>query len=73
MPKSTRHLDYKELDVASIRLLNKINKAMEEAKISSIEKFIGEDNLDSYEVVSSQKVEKLKIIHIKKYLFIFTL
>lgn len=67
LPKSTRHVDYTQLDVASVRLLNKINEVMEKDFDGDVEAFVGEENIDSYEVVSSQKTEKLKIIHINKY------
>jgi len=69
LPTSNKHLDYSHLDVASVRLVNKINKYMEENKVATLEDFLGEFNIENYEVVSSNKTEKIKIIHNKRYLF----
>lgn len=66
LPLSNQYLDYSQLDIASVRLINKINKYMEENKVDTVENFLGESNIENYEVISSKKTEKLKIIHNKR-------
>ena len=53
LPSSTSKLDFTKLTGPSIRLFNKINTYLEKNQlVDQIEIFIGESNLEAYEVVS---------------------
>lgn len=62
LPHSNRHLDYTTLGCGSVRLLNKINAYMDEHGQDSVEEFLGQENIDHYEVVSQKKTEKIQIV-----------
>mmetsp|Transcript_14720 Transcript_14720/g.12951 ORF Transcript_14720/g.12951 Transcript_14720/m.12951 type:complete len:230 (+) Transcript_14720:193-882(+) len=66
LPKSTKHLDYTQLDIGSIRLLNQINQFMGINQIRTVQDFIGKENIESYEVISTTKTEKIDIIPVIK-------
>jgi hypothetical protein len=65
LPKSTRHLDYTKLKGPTIRVFNSIIQYMDINHIYSIIELIGEDNIDSYEVVSKEKQHKIQVISSK--------
>lgn len=67
LPESTAHLDYTRLTGPSIRIFNRIIKYMEKHQISSITEFLGESNIEHYEVVSKEKHHKIQVINDQKF------
>lgn len=45
LPESNKHMDYSALDLTSIRLLNKIISYIDSNNISSVDEFIGQENI----------------------------
>ncbi|CAI2373541.1 unnamed protein product [Moneuplotes crassus] len=65
-PKSNKHINYRKMDGATIRILNRIIAIMERDKQENVEDFLGEKNITYIEVVSPSKTEKIGVIdHLK--------
>ena len=62
IPKSSKHLDYLKLEPNSIRLFNKIIKYMKENNISDPDEFIGQENIESVQIFSKTKEDKIDVL-----------
>ena len=62
IPKSSKHLDYSKLEPNSIRLFNKIIKYMKESNISDLDEFIGQENIESVQIFSRTKEDKIDVL-----------
>ena len=62
IPESSKHLDYSKLEPNSIRLFNKIIKNMKESNISDPDEFIGQENIESVQIFSKTKEDKIDVL-----------
>ncbi|CAI2365025.1 unnamed protein product [Moneuplotes crassus] len=66
-PKSNKHINYRRMDGATIRIFNRIIAIMDREKHETIEDFLGESNITYIEVVSPSRTEKIGVVNHLKF------